>query len=145
MVGRWAVETPGLLLPFLRAAGPKVLELFIQTHQWGLHSCTAAAFRIRFSRRNKQDNVSLEWAFGLRNCNQIFHYCVSLKTKIPLHWQSLLLHVYIIMHLRCSNIVVSVSNTNLNRVNFRDTLASNSLLQKNQVEWLSVLPLDQTA
>ena len=139
MVGRRAVETLGLLLGVFRAAGPKVLKFFIQTHQWGLHPCTAIR-KLQCSGLVYLEEIdTVVWVWTGLLCQLcwgatityyiIAHYSQPLKTNILPYWLHRLCFLTIIP-LRSSNVIISVNNANLISMHFGDTPASHSLPPK---------------
>lgn len=139
MVGRRAVETLGLLLGVFRAAGPKVLKFFIQTHQWGLHPCTAIRKLQRSGFVYLEEIDTVMWVWTGLLCQLcwgatityyiITHYSQPLKTKILLYWLHCLCFLTIIP-LRSVNVIISVNNANLISMHFGDTPAFHYLPPK---------------
>lgn len=139
MVGRRAVETPGLLLGVFRAAGPKVLKFFIQTHQWGLHPRTAIRKLQRSGLVYLEEIDTVIWVWTGLLCQLcwgatityyiITHYSQPLKTKTLLYWLHCLCFLTVIP-LRSANVIISVNNGNLISMHFWDTPASHSLPPK---------------
>lgn len=157
MVGRWAVETPGLLLGVFRAAGPKVLKFFIQTHQWGLHPCTAIR-KLQcsgFAYLEEIDTVMWVWTglfcqlcWGATITYYIItHYSQPLKTKTLLYWLHCLCFLTVIP-LRSANVIIIVNNGNLISMHFGDTPAPIPCPPKQSLTLTKVKeagPLDQAA